>query len=100
MKTPSYKKDVRNFGYTDMGSFILRSPLNIMGLNVGCDGSFRVYVIDESIKVPSHYKLHSIHKNWLKVYDDRCMTLDIDAKEIRVYRAASMGILIQTIEDE
>lgn len=51
-------------------------------LRFGGDGCYRAYVIDDNVEVPEHYKLVSVFKSWLKIYDDRACTLDIDAPVI------------------
>ena len=69
-------------------------------LSFGGDGYYRAYMIDDSVEVPDHYKLVSVFKSWLKIYDDRACTLTIDAPVICVYRAGDYGVLIRVLGEK
>lgn len=94
----NYKGLTVSLGYSDIATLILSSVYSLERLSLGGDGYYRVHIIDERTPAPEHYTLHSKHRYWLKVYDDRECMLHIDAKNIRVYRAGDYGILIRVSE--
>lgn len=94
----NYKGLTVSLGYSDIAMLILSSAYSLQGLSLGGDGSYKAYIIDEHTPLPEHYKLHSYHRYWLKVYDDEQCILKIKAENINVYRAGDYGVLIRVSE--
>lgn len=62
----------------------------------GQDDCYEAYMVnDKDALIGEHYTLVAEFAYWLKVYDDEELTLKLNAKHIRVYRAGSMGCIIQ-----
>lgn len=98
----NYKETIVNLGYSDIASLILvgcgETDLKMYELHFGEDGSYKAYVIDETIEIPAHYTLKFSVQNWLRVYDDDEKTQEFKGKCINVYRAGERGCLIQVIK--
>ena len=72
------------------------------------DGDYHAWVVDALDLIPSHYVLKECYsfkhtyltgeeeavKAWLKIYEDDGLVVELEAEEIRVYRAGEFGCLI------
>lgn len=72
------------------------------------DGEYGAWVVDDLDLIPPHYVMKECYSfkythitgdeeevdTWLKIYDDEHLIAEIEAKEIRVYRAGEFGCLI------
>lgn len=67
-------------------------------LNFGEDGAYSAYIVDDDAIIGSHYSEVATFSNWLRVFDDDEKTADFSGSIIKVYRAASMGCIIQVIK--
>lgn len=101
-KTDYKENTIYCFGSSDIATLILvgmkEEGLCSEFLNMGKDGSYKAYVIDETYEVPEHYELAYEFRNWLRVYDDDSLVREFQGKNIKVYRSGKMGILIQEIK--
>jgi len=52
----NYKDKVVNLGYSDIATLILKSPCNIGEVHTGSDGSYKGYLVDETVEIPDYYK--------------------------------------------
>lgn len=86
-----------NIGCSDMAALILCSPAKLQYLNMGMDGCYQAYLLDEEAEIPSHYEQEFSCSHWLKIYDDEELVLHLKGKEINIYTAGSMGVIIQVI---
>lgn len=102
-----YKDKVIGLGYSDIASLVMVgvdmrevTGLRASFLNMGKDGNYRAYVIkNDEVEVPEHYSLTDKFVSWLKIYDDDSLVATFEGKEIEVYQAGMMGILIRVLED-
>lgn len=99
----NYKDYEKEFiGSSDIATLILagcgEDGVKISTLHFGSDGTYRAYIVDQDTEIPDHYKLVDEFESWLKIYDDEELTYKAYAREIKVYRAAEMGCIIQVIK--
>ena len=95
----TYKDNLIYLGFSDISQLLLR-PCNKDPkiLKMGKDGIYKAWLVtSQDVEIPDHYKLNFIFKTWLKVYDDEMLTATIRAKEILVYTAGEMGVLIRAL---
>jgi len=65
----------------------------------GEDAAYKAYIVEnDDAEIPGHYELCHTFKRWLKIYDDDGLVEEIKGKEIKIYRAGSMGLLIHVIK--
>lgn len=62
------------------------------------NGDYQAYMIPKDVKVGAHYKRVASYNKWMKIYDDDSLALEIEAKEINVYRGGDFGCIIQIID--
>lgn len=105
MKT--YKEYSKEYiGSSDIATLILFGIKENIGpepmmLFFGEDGSYYAYIIPfNDVEIGKHYKKITEFTKWLKIYDDRGLVMDINAKKISVYRAGEFGCIIQMTNDE
>lgn len=94
----NYKEKTIDLGRSDIATLILKSPCNIGEVHTGSDGSYKGYLVDETIEIPDYYKKVYEADTWLKVYDDEAMVFEARAKKINVYNAGK-SCIIQFIGD-
>jgi hypothetical protein len=98
-----YKEFSKTFiGSSDIAGLVLSGYRNDDGhvvepLYFGEDGRYAAYIVTGDTEIGSHYHLRTAFNDWLKIYDDDGLTLDLKAKEIRIYRAGEFGCVIQLI---
>ena len=63
-------------------------------IRFGEDGSYTAYLVDGE-EIPEHYTKAAEFEYWLKIYDDRELTIEIKADKIEIYRAGSFGMIIK-----
>lgn len=69
-------------------------------LHFGEDSTYQAYLVEGSdVVIGSHYRKVAEFADWLKIFDDDLLTLQVSAKNILVYRAKEMGCIIQLIND-
>ena len=95
-----YTKEV--IGSSDIAALVLvgcdNCGIKTTVLHFGSDGVYKAYIVDQDTEVPEHYRLVDTFTDWLKIYDDEELTYKVYAKEIKVYRAAEMGCVIQVVK--
>ncbi|MBQ3584513.1 MAG: hypothetical protein IJA27_07345 [Lachnospiraceae bacterium] len=109
----SEESDIKNYkdfekqyiGNSDISSLILvgcgEDGLQLKELAFGQDGFYDAYMVEgENVEIGKHYKEVAEFKNWLKVYDDEGLILNLTAKQIKIYRAGEFGCIIQRINSE
>lgn len=89
----NYKDKTIGLGYSDIATLILKSPGNIGEVHTGSDGSYKGYLVDETVEIPDYYKKVYEADTWLKVYDDDVMVFEARAKKINVYNAGKSCII-------
>ena len=89
----NYKEKTIYLGYSDIATLILKSPCNIGEVHTGSDGSYKGYLVDETIEIPDYYKKVYEADTWLKVYDDEAMVFEARAEKINVYNAGNSCII-------
>lgn len=89
----NYKEKTIDLGYSDIATLILKSPCNIGEVHTGSDGSYKGYLVDETIEIPDYYKKVYEADTWLKVYDDEAMVFEARAEKINVYNAGNSCII-------
>ena len=94
----NYKEKTIDLGYSDIATLILKSPCNIGEVHTGSDGSYKGYLVDETIEIPDYYKKVYEADTWLNVYDDESLVLQVRAEKINVYNAGN-SCIIQFIGD-
>ncbi len=94
----NYKEKTVDLGYSDIASLILRSPGNIGEVHTGSDGSYKGYLVDETVEIPDYYKKVYEADTWLRVYDDETIVLEVSAKKITVYNAGK-SLILQFVGD-
>lgn len=100
MENKTYKDYGKEYiGASDIASLILvgfsDAGLKLFGLHFGGDGRYQAYIIDDTVFIPSHYKMVAIFNEWMKIYDDEGLVKRFNGKKIAIYRAAEMGCIIQ-----
>ena len=95
----NYKKRVIKLGYSDIASLTLKSGLKVYNLNLGGDGDYKAYIINENCPIPAHYDLEWECCNWLWIYDDTQRVARFDADIIKIYTAGDYGVLIQLVNE-
>ena len=101
----SHKEDLMNqeifIGTTEYDSIILVGPQNnkiaAEVLNFSGSGNFTAILVEDNEEVGSNYKLVAEFNSWLKIYDDNQLVWEIWASKIKIYRADSVGCVIQLI---
>lgn len=72
--------------------------INAKLLHFGEAGDYAAYIVTGAdVEIGKHYKKVLTFNKWLKIYDDDEMILQINVKEIRIYRAGELGCIIQII---
>ena len=91
-----------NIGSSDIASLLLlgcnENGAEPMLLTFGSDGDYSAYIIPDNVDIGEHYKKVAEYTDWLKIYDDSSLVVDIKAKHISVYRAGDFGCVIQVTE--
>ena len=101
----SYKEYDRVYiGCSDIASLVLagnkrNEGLKLHDLNLGIDGSYRAYIVDDKAIIGEQYHLEAEFNTWLKIYDDNGLVKDFKADTIRVYRIG-MHCIIQLLDKE
>lgn len=101
----NYKEYSKNFiGFSDIATLVCvgmeKGKLKNEFLHFGEDGRYYAYFVEEDTKIPSHYEKICTFHDWMKIYDDEALTLNINVNEINVYRAGDFGCIIQLTEKE
>ena len=66
-------------------------------LSFGEDNCYYAYYVEGSdVEIGTHYRKVSSFEHWLRIYDDEKMTFN-HYGNFNIYRAASMGCIIQKI---
>lgn len=108
----SYKEfDKISIGASDIASLIVVMPrergnLELASmLHFGGDGDYRAYYCrGDDVTIGEHYKLVATGHEWLKIYDDTGLSLDVRPsgeyravdiyRVVDIYRAGGMGCII------
>lgn len=102
-----YYKDYekRSIGGSDIATVILvgyksdaENGLFLYPLDFGIDGEYDAYIVDGNAEIGEHYKEVACFESWLKIYDDTGLACHFSGRKIKVFRAASMGCIIQVID--
>lgn len=97
----NYKNDMRHIGASDAAALVMvgisEQQMKSQLLHFGKDGSYKCYFCNERNEIPDHYKAVAEFEQWLMIYDDNALTLNVHADKIVVYRAGEMGRIIQTL---
>lgn len=94
----SYKEYGKQYvGMSDIASLLVRDPDGCFEISLGFDGSYEAYLVDEDAEIGEHYTLVHTSRLWAWVYDDLQRRLEVNAGEIRFYRAGGGGLIIQAI---
>lgn len=95
--TKDYHETKRPFGSSDIARLTVVGIEKAEFLNMGKDGCYSAYVIDETYDIPEHYELVSEYDMWAKFFDDDSLVAEFKADKIRVYRSGMMGLMIQLL---
>ena len=102
-------KNYKNFdkisiGTSDIASLTVVTPredgnLNLASsLHFGADGSYSAYLCAGDVEIGEHYRLVTTGCEWLKIYDDDGLVLDVmpddDSRIVDIYRGGDMGCVI------
>lgn len=68
-------------------------------LTFGEDQDYNAYFVDQDAIIGEHYKLVESFYHWLHIFDDYQLVRKIEGKTILIYRAGSLGCIIQVIND-
>jgi hypothetical protein len=107
-----YKKYKLYIGSSDVACLTLtglkQDGVSATVLPFNGDGDYHAWVVADLDLIPSYYMLKECYsfkhiyltgeeesvKAWLNIYDDDGLVVELEAKEIRVYRAGEFGCLI------
>lgn len=96
----NYKNNVLKLGGSDIACLTLRGMSKATGclslelLNIGGDGSYSGYIVEDISLIPEYYKKVSEFKSWLDIIDDDGVVAKIRGDKMEIYRAGDYGILI------
>lgn len=73
-----------NLGTSACRQLVLRTPEQVALLNFTADGPYEAQLVGEQTELPEEQLVLS-GSGWLRIYDDKELTLLVNADEIRVY---------------
>ena len=92
-----------NLGMSDIALLTLRycdnkGKIKYFNLTFGKDGVYNAYLIDSNCEIPFYYKkVFDKRIIWCQFIDDQKVSFECRNKNIKIYRSANMGCIVQLL---